>query len=140
YCPDETGPVELLGKRLAVITDPPVLTDKFSRGDIVRLDQSPHRCNGCPRVEKVIHTRFPRRTRIRFTTEREDIFLHSLFLFLEAQVDVLWGPSDKGPGMMMVSHPVDVDPIAIAKALGIQQEYDRKNLDPDGGSEDAPRS
>src|SRR5262245_17037863 len=89
YCPDETGPAQLLGDRLARIVDPPLLAD-FSRDAIVRLSHNPVEGDKPPSITEVVWTPYDCLSRLHFDAELEADTLNAIFRLLGLDSWVLW--------------------------------------------------
>jgi hypothetical protein len=121
YALDETGPAELLGQRLARILDAPLLTDELFQGDIVRLDRTLGDGDGYPRISKVVHTRFPARTYLAFDNDAEFFTLNPILAILGAECHLILPADNDTPGTMIVGDQEDLDPVALANAIGMSQ-------------------
>jgi hypothetical protein len=121
YAPDETGPAQLLGKRHARIIDVPLLNDELLQDDIVRLDRHPDDPGGYPRIEKVVFTRFPERSQVSLGNTEEAMTLRAILSILDAECYVILPPRQGELGVMVVGHYEDLDPVALANAIGIKQ-------------------
>ena len=91
YEPQETGPAELLGGKLAKIIDPPVLTDEIWRGDIVKLTHLDN-LNGFPRIAKVVSKQFDCVTRIDVMDVFEADMHMAIFQLLKCDFAVIIPP------------------------------------------------
>lgn len=129
YAYDETGPAEVLSKRLVRIIDPPLLTDEFFRDDIVHLDRDVDDYDGIPHIEHVVYKRHPERSFLAFNKSTEYHLLHSIFAILGCESLPLLPPGEDQQGMMIVGHQPHVDPVALAEAIGIKQPTDEDVAD-----------
>ena len=117
YAPDETGPAEMLGERLARIVDVPILTDAFWRDDIVRLKEQEG--EGYPTIAEVVFTRHEQRTRLKFFGgQYVGVLLMNLFSLLQTDCAVIVLPKEEGPGILSVAHPAGLKPAAVLKLIG----------------------
>lgn len=121
YADDETGPAEILGGNMARVVDAPLLTLDIWQNDIVRLAREPSSGNGYPRIVEVVHTRHPERTYLEFHSEAECHTLRAILALLDAECRVILPPDGDKPGEMSVAHQGDIDPVALAQAIGIAQ-------------------
>lgn len=138
YNPHETGPAELLGRRLARIINVPLLDDELLPGDVVRLDRGPRDLDGYPRIAKIVSRRFPARTSLWFDDPGEAMTLHAVLALLGAECHVIHQPHQGRPGEMVVGHHADLDPVALADAVGIEQPTEREDAPPPGGGKHTP--
>lgn len=122
YTPHETGPAERLGGRLARIVNTPLLAQRFWRDDVVRLTHLPGDADGLPRVEKVLFRRHADQRVVGFADAAEAMLLASVFALVGADADVLLGPANGQRGMMSVAFDPPLDPVALARVLGIEQD------------------
>lgn len=131
YEPQETGPAELLGNRLARIVDPPLLTDEFFQGDIVLLDRDADDTErGYPWIEEIVVRRHAERTCLSYSNEIEFYSLSAVFAILGAECRSLLPPGEDRPGTMIVGHASQIDPVALAEAVGITQPLDEYDTPP----------
>src|ERR1700722_3618421 len=118
YAPDETGPAELLGEKLARIIEVPIGTQDFWRGDIVRLTHLPGDETGAPKVAEVVATRHDQRSHVLYHgSDRIASTLMTLFSILEADSAVIASPDKEMPGLLSVAHDSWLDPVAVVKLL-----------------------
>src|SRR5271166_6584467 len=116
YAPEETGPAQLLGGRLARIVDPAVFGNLW-QDDIVLLTHDPEEDEGFPAIEEVVWSRYPVRSNFTFKTDEEtqgavEAILPPLLRFLKADCFI---PS---PGRLCVAHH-GVDVALLAEAIGL---------------------
>jgi len=124
YAEDESGPAEILGERLARILSLPLFNDELFLGDIVRLDRDPRGNNGWPRIVEIVHPNYPLYTRLSFGNKDDYYLLWSILSCLGVESKDLSLVKGDSSGCMMVRHDEDIDPIALANAIGIPQEDD----------------
>jgi hypothetical protein len=131
YAHDESGPAELIGDKLARISDMPLLTDEVWVDDIVRVTHLPEQKAGRPHIAEVVVQRFPSRAIVRIHYEEQAYVLSAVFALLTAECVLLFPPKDGKPGMLRVAYNPPLDPIGLAKAIGIDQDPGHDDSRPD---------
>ena len=122
YNDDETGPAQLLSKRLARIIDTPVLGD-LCRNCIVRLDGDPDDTERIPGIAEVLYSPYPCRSWVYFQDDDQAAPLLLIIMgVLGADAEVVAPPKDGKRGIIAVSHDEPLDPVLLARAIGMPQD------------------
>jgi hypothetical protein len=138
YETQEVGPAELLQGRVARIVDAPMLNWPLSRDAVVLLDRLPSGRNGTPEIEKVLYNPWPCWSLVSYAADEESVVLHVLLMALRAEITTVCPPKDERPGRLVVRHPEHLDPVMLARGLGIEQPVadDRDAEDEDTEAEE----
>jgi hypothetical protein len=120
YNADETGPAELISRRVARIIDAPLLGE-VCRDTIVRLDRDPRTDEGVPEIQEVLYSPFCCQSWVQFREAGEAITLAHVLRALGADCHAALPPHDDEPGHLVVWHHDCLNPQLLAEAIGIPQ-------------------
>ena len=124
YDADETGPAQLVGRRLARIVHAPILNLDLCKDAIVLLDAEPSDDHLIPTIKEVLYNPYCCRSPVYFSSADEIIMLANILHLLSADVDVAYPPDGYKHGMAIVSHHHGLDPALLAESIGIDQPED----------------
>jgi hypothetical protein len=116
YAKRETGWAEDLGGGKYRIDNIP-LTDRLNIDDLVRC-----RLNGDGElvVSRRLKRRYPEKTAVRFERAEQYRLLRQKVLAAGAKIEGMIGPQGGKPGLAVVAHGYNFDPVAAAREVGIE--------------------
>ena len=122
YAKGETGWAEEMGNGTYRIDNIP-LTDRLNIDDVVRCRRNEA---GELVVRRRVKRRYPEKTAIRYEQEEQYGLLREKVLEAGAKIEGLMGPQGGEPGLALVAHDYDFDPVEAAREVGIEnpEEYE----------------
>lgn len=128
YTPGETGWAEDMEGGLARICNIP-LCDNLNIDDVVRLTDFK---DGFKEVAEVIRKGFPLKTCLHYHTPDQFKALALRVRAANQKIEGMVAPYERDgkdyPGLALVAHHDDFDPVAVAKELGIEHPEGEKDL------------
>lgn len=113
----ETGWAEELGDGKYRIDNIP-LTVPLNLDDLVRCRLNN---DGELVVSRRLKRRYPEKTVIRYECEEQYWLLREKVLAADAKIEGMFGPHDDKPGVALVAHVCDFDPLQAAREVGIEK-------------------
>src|SRR5215471_11049731 len=115
YARGETGWAEDLGNGQYRIDNIP-LTDRLNIDDLVRCRVND---DGELVVSRRLKRRYPEKTAVRYERAEQYRSLRQKVLAAGAKIEGMLGPQGGRPGIALVAHGSDFDPVAAAREVGI---------------------
>ena len=116
YARGETGWAEDLGDGQYRIDNIP-LTDRLNIDDLVRCRVND---DGELVVSRRLQRRYPEKTAVRYERAEQYRLLRQKVLAAGAKIEGMLGPQGGRPGIALVAHGSDFDPVAAAREVGIE--------------------
>ena len=116
YARGETGWAEDLGNGQYRIDNIP-LTDRLNIDDLVRCRVND---DGELVVSRRLKRRYPEKTAVRYERAEQYRLLRQKVLAAGAKIEGMLGPQGGRPGIALVAHGSDFDPVAAAREVGIE--------------------
>lgn len=96
--------------------------------DIVELDHSPGEAGSLPKITKIVQKSGLVTTIVQYEKAAQGYQLMNLFALLEGLSEGIFQPEEGKPGLLAVAHPETIDPVGVAKAIGIPQPLAETSL------------
>jgi hypothetical protein len=116
YARGETGWAEDLGDGQYRIDNIP-LTDRLNIDDLVRCRVND---DGELVVSRRLQRRYPEKTAVRYERAEQYRLLRQKVLAAGAKIEGMLGPQGGRPGIALVAHGYDFDPVQAAREVGIE--------------------
>jgi hypothetical protein len=116
YAKGETGWAEEMGDGKYRIDNIP-LTDRLNIDDLVRCRFND---DGELVVSRRLKRRYPEKTAIRYERAKQYRLLQQKVLKAGCKMEGMIGPERGKPGLAIVAHGYDFDPVEVAREVGIE--------------------